>query len=215
MSNFRSIADIRRDYGDLNLDEKSVTPDPIEQFKQWFEEIIQNERNDPTAMVLSTVDAQGNPDSRVVLLKSIEDSNFLFYTNYLSAKGMQIENKPYVALNFYWPEMARQVRIRGAVKKVSEEDSDAYFSSRPIKSQLSAVISPQSHEIPDRATLEKSLNDLIIQHGQESVIRPKHWGGYMVIPDEIEFWQGRDNRLHDRIQYYRQDRQWLHRRLAP
>ena len=166
-------------------------------------------------MVLSTVDEKSCPDSRVVLLKGLEEGNFIFYTNYQSAKSMQIQNNPYAALNFYWPQMARQVRIRGRVKKVSTKQSDEYFSSRPIKSQLSAIVSPQSQEIMDRASLEHALNDLIQQHGQELVVRPNHWGGYMVIPEEIEFWQGRDNRLHDRIQYCRQEGAWIRRRLAP
>lgn len=215
MTNFRSIADIRRDYGELNLSEESLPDDPIVQFKHWFEDVLKNEKNDPTAMILSTVDDQGCPDSRVVLLKGLDEGNFLFYTNYQSAKAEQMQNKPYAALNFYWPQMARQVRIRGHVKQVDKEQSDLYFSSRPIKSQISAIISPQSHEIQNRESLEKALNDLIQKHGQEPVLRPTYWGGYIVIPDEIEFWQGRDNRLHDRIHYYRQEGQWKHHRLAP
>ncbi|RUR16644.1 pyridoxamine 5'-phosphate oxidase [Legionella sp. km535] len=215
MSNFRSLADIRRDYGELCLSEESAQHDPIAQFKLWFEEVLQNEKNDPTAMILATVDENGYPDTRVVLLKGLEDGNFVFYTNYQSAKAMQLNKKPYAALNFYWPQMARQVRIRGRVKKVSSEQSDAYFSSRPIKSQFSAIVSPQSQEIQSRASLETTLNDLIQQHGQDPVLRPENWGGYMILPDEIEFWQGRDNRLHDRIHYYRDGARWGIRRLAP
>ena len=215
MNNFRSLADIRRDYGDLTLSEESASLDPLEQFKIWFEEVLKNEKNDPTAMVLSTVDEKGCPDSRVVLLKGLEEGNFVFYTNYQSAKSMQIQNNPFAALNFYWPQMARQIRIRGRVKKVTEKQSDEYFASRPIKSQLSALVSPQSQAILNRAFLENALNDLIQRQNQELVVRPNYWGGYMIIPDEIEFWQGRDNRLHDRIHYYRQDGKWLHRRLAP
>lgn len=215
MTHFRSIADIRREYGELNLNEDTMAGDPIEQFKLWFEEVLQKEKNDPTAMVLSTVDERGYPDSRVVLLKEIEGGNFLFYTNYQSAKAMQLQHTPYAALNFYWPQMARQVRVRGRVKKVSEQQSDEYFHSRPVKSQFSAIVSPQSKEITNRLALENALNELIEQHGQEPVVRPEHWGGYMIIPDEIEFWQGRDNRLHDRIHYCRPKGQWIHRRLAP
>ncbi|MFI4918918.1 MAG: pyridoxamine 5'-phosphate oxidase [Legionellales bacterium] len=215
MSSFRSLADIRRDYGVLSLNEDSIQIDPIAQFKLWFEDVLQNEKNDPTAMVLSTVDAQGQPDSRVVLLKGLEQGTFVFYTNYLSTKATQIEKNPYAALNFYWPQMARQVRVRGRIQKVSVKESDTYFSSRPIKSQLSAFISPQSQEIINRAVLETALNDLIQQHGQEPIMRPNHWGGYRLIPDEIEFWQGRDNRLHDRIHFYMQEGKWLHHRLAP
>lgn len=215
MSNFRSIADIRRDYGELSLNDESILNDPLHQFQHWFAEVIKNETNDPTAMVLSTVDEQGCPDSRVVLLKGLEEGNFLFYTNYQSAKAVQIKHKPYAALNFYWPQMARQVRIRGQVREVSKEQSDLYFSSRPLKSQFSAIVSAQSHEIPNREYLEQAINDFIQHHSQTPVVRPDYWGGYMIIPEEIEFWQGRDNRLHDRIHYYRQDRQWKHHRLAP
>nr|HEN5517110.1 pyridoxamine 5'-phosphate oxidase [Legionella pneumophila] len=215
MSKFRSLADIRRDYGELQLSEESAEYDPISQFKLWFDDVLLNEKNDPTAMVLSTVDEKGYPDSRVVLLKGLENGNFIFYTNYQSAKAMQIQKNPYAALNFYWPQMARQVRVRGRVKKISSEQSDAYFSSRPLKSQFSAIVSPQSQEILDRISLEDALNQLIEEYGQKPVVRPENWGGYMIIPDEIEFWQGRDNRLHDRIHYYRHGHEWTHRRLAP
>lgn len=215
MTTFRTLADIRRDYGELSLSEQSALEDPLAQFALWFEDVLKNEINDPTAMVLSTVDDRGYPDSRVVLLKGVDSGDFVFYTNYQSAKAMQLVHQPYAALNFYWPQMARQVRIRGRVQRVSEAESDTYFASRPVKSQMSAIISPQSQEVKDRAVLEKALNDLIKQHGQEPVLRPTNWGGYRVMPEEIEFWQGRDNRLHDRIHYYRQDGKWLHRRLAP
>lgn len=215
MTHFRSIADIRREYGELALSDDSLEIDPMAQFKMWFDDVLQNEKNDPTAMVLSTVDEQGHPDSRVVLLKGIIEGGFVFYTNYQSSKAIHIVKNPYVALNFYWPQMARQVRIRGSIKKISQELSDDYFSSRPVLSQFSAMISPQSQEICDRAVLEQALNQLIQRQGQELAVRPKNWGGYTVTPMEIEFWQGRDNRLHDRIHYYRQNEQWLHRRLAP
>ncbi len=215
MTNFRSIADIRREYGDLNLSEQSLPEDPIAQFKLWFEDVLKNEKNDPTAMVLSTVDEKGHPDSRVVLLKGLDKGQFIFYTNYQSTKAKQIQNNPYAALNFYWPQMARQVRIRGQIEQINKEQSDLYFSTRPIKSQFSAIVSPQSQEIGERESLEHALNDLIQKHGQEPVLRPNYWGGFMVIPEEIEFWQGRDNRLHDRIHYYLKDGQWKYHRLAP
>lgn len=213
MDNFKNIASIRRDYGGLSLNEEVVLEDPIAQFESWFAEVLENEQHDPTAMVLSTVDEEGHPDSRVVLLKGINAGHFLFYTNYQSIKGRQLQHEPYVALNFYWPEMVRQVRIRGQVKKLSAKESDNYFASRPLKSQLSAIISPQSQEIKNRAVLEEALLEL--EESQMSISRPKHWGGYMVIPEEMEFWQGRDNRLHDRIQYKKQEDQWVKRRLAP
>ncbi|MDI1352998.1 MAG: pyridoxamine 5'-phosphate oxidase [bacterium] len=215
MSNFRSISDIRRDYGEFNLNEDAVHSDPIIQFKIWFEEVIDNEQNDPTAMVFSTVDPQGFPDSRVVLLKGLENDNFVFYTNYQSAKAKQLELNSKAAINFYWPQMARQVRIRGLVQKVSREASDIYFSSRPINSQLSAVVSPQSKKIPNRAFLDNALHDLMDKQKGQPISRPDHWGGYMLIADEIEFWQGRDNRLHDRILYVKENEIWVHHRLAP
>jgi pyridoxamine 5'-phosphate oxidase len=215
MNNYRSLADIRRDYGELSLSEETLAVDPIEQFKIWFDDVLQNEKNDPTAMVLSTVDEKGFPDSRVVLLKGIEEGNFVFYTNYQSVKALQISTTPYVAINFYWPQMARQVRIRGRVQKVTQQQSDDYFASRPIKSQLSALVSPQSKVIKDRAALDSAFNERIEKLDKDLVVRPEFWGGYKVLPDEIEFWQGRDNRLHDRIHYYRQGAEWLHRRLAP
>ena len=215
MTHWKTIADIRREYGDLSLSEEEAADSPILQFERWFAEVIKTEKSDPTAMVLSTVDDRGHPDSRVVLLKEIDDSSFVFYTNYESAKAIQITMNPYVALNFYWPDMARQVRIRGRVKRTSTIQSDLYFSSRPKTSQLSAISSPQSREVSDRAELEQRLNELIAKHQQEPIVRPAHWGGYEVCPDEIEFWQGRDNRLHDRIHYFRKDGTWVHRRLAP
>lgn len=209
------MSDIRRDYGQLSLSEACAKDCPIAQFESWFEDVVKTEKNDPTAMVLSTVDERGDPDSRVVLLKGIHRGAFVFYTNYQSVKAEQIQHHPTVALNFYWPEMARQVRVRGRVKRTSKAKSDDYFASRPIASQLSAMTSPQSREIQGREALEQMLNQLIAEHQQKPVVRPEHWGGYEVMPLEIEFWQGRDNRLHDRIHYYREKGKWIHHRLAP
>ncbi len=215
MNEWRTLADIRREYGLLSLSEDTALDSPFAQFKLWFEEGLASEKSDPTAMVLSTVDERGYPDSRVVLLKGLEDDAFIFFTNYQSSKAMQLQKTPYAALNFYWPQMARQIRIRGRVKQISQQQSDVYFASRPVKSQYSAIVSPQSKEIADRAFLETQLNKLIEEHGQEAVLRPKHWGGYKVLADEFEFWQGRDNRLHDRIHYSKEHNEWLRRRLAP
>jgi len=215
MSKWKELSDIRRDYGSLSLSENEAQESPIAQFELWFAEVLQTEKNDPTAMVLSTVDELGYPDSRVVLLKGIEEEAFIFYTNYQSTKALQINKNPCVALNFYWPQMARQVRIRGRVKQISAAQSDVYFASRPIASQASAIASPQSSEIKSREELELRLNVLIAKYQQEPIVRPIHWGGYKIIADEIEFWQGRDNRMHDRIHYYREKGQWVHRRLAP
>lgn len=215
MTVWKTMSDIRRDYGQLSLNDEHVKPCPIEQFEIWFAEVVKTEKSDPTAMVLSTVDENGYPDSRVVLLKGLHEGSFVFYTNYKSTKATQIKKTPFVALNFYWPEMARQVRIRGVVKPTSKVQSDHYFASRPVTSQLSAIASLQSSEISSRAELERVFNDLIAKHQQQPVLRPKHWGGYSVAPNEIEFWQGRDNRLHDRIHYYKKNENWLHHRLAP
>ena len=215
MALWKTIADIRREYGKLSLCEENANDCPIAQFENWFADVVKTEKSDPTAMVLSTVDEHNQPDSRVVLLKEVDHGAFVFYTNYQSAKALQISANPYVALNFYWPEMARQVRVRGRVKRTSKAQSDAYFATRPVASQLSAITSAQSSEISGRLELETTLNELIAKNQQQLVMRPSHWGGYMVIPDEIEFWQGRDNRLHDRIHYYQQNGKWTHRRLAP
>lgn len=215
MSSWKTLADIRREYGTLSLNEDNVAECPLTQFKLWFAEVVQTEKFDPTAMVLSTVDERGYPDSRVVLLKGLEEGNFQFYTNYQSIKAEQLKHCPHVALNFYWPEMARQVRIRGRVKRLKKEDSDAYFYSRPITSQLSALASPQSRKIAGRAILEANLAKLVEEQQHSALKRPSYWGGYCVIPEEIEFWQGRDNRLHDRIFYYKEKGQWQHCRLAP
>lgn len=215
MGHWKTIAEIRREYGHLSLSLETAKACPIEQFENWFAEVVNTEKSDPTAMVLSTVDAAGHPDSRVVLLKEIEHGSFIFFTNYDSAKAVQINQHPYVALNFYWPEMARQVRVRGRVKQTSHVKSDAYFSSRPTLSQLSAMASPQSQEIENRTILEEKLNALITEYQQKPIVRPRHWGGYAVIPEEIEFWQGRDNRLHDRIHYSMDHGTWKCRCLAP
>lgn len=209
------FADIRRDYGALCLNEDYAAADPIAQFQAWFDDVLRLDTNDPTAMVLSTTDKQGYPDSRVVLLKGLDAEGFVFYSNYNSTKAQQLAMQPYAALNFYWPELSRQVRIRGEVVKTSSEQSNEYFSSRPINSQLSAIISPQSQEIPNRAYLDDQLDVLINKQGDEAVIRPEYWGGFILHPLEMEFWQGRDNRLHDRIQYFKKAEGWVHHRLAP
>lgn len=217
MNEDKNLGAIRREYGDLGLNECDMAADPITQFSRWFEEILYHGDSayDPTAMVLSTICSKGIPDSRVVLLKGIDQNDFIFYTNYQSTKGIQIAHQPYAALNFYWPQLVRQVRIRGSVSQVQDTISDAYFSSRPLNSQFSAIASPQSREIHDRGVLEKKLQQLIDSHGKEAIMRPKNWGGYRVTPFEIEFWQGRNNRLHDRIQYYKEQDRWTFRRLAP
>lgn len=216
MSKKNLLADIRREYGQLTLNKKNAKPSPIAQFECWFEDILKTNNPDPTAMILATVDEKGRPDTRIVLLKGILEEKFIFYTNYESAKALQLENNQgFCALNFHWPRMARQVRVRGCAQKLDKNTSDAYFLSRPQSSQLSALASPQSQVIESRSVLENRLNQLIEAHGQALVMRPEHWGGYAVEPFEIEFWQGRDNRLHDRLRYRREDGIWVCERLAP
>ena len=207
----------RREYGQSALTEKIIAASPMLQFESWFLEAMQTELDDPTAMVLSTVDRAGRPDSRVVLLKGVELGAFVFYTNYSSTKAQELSSTPHVALNFFWSKMARQVRIRGEASRVSDDVSDAYFASRPRMSQLGAWASHQSEVIPDREVLEARLRALSIEYPENTVIpRPSFWGGFAVCPVEIEFWQGRDNRLHDRIRYQKAgDNQWCIKRLSP
>src|SRR3990167_778955 len=210
-----NLTQIRREYGALSLDEQTLLPCPIEQVRLWLETAVKEEPYDPTAMVLATVDKDTKPDTRVVLLKDIKPAGFVFFTHFLSAKGEQIKNKRAVALNLYWPILARQIRIRGTAKKVSAQESDLYFSSRPYLSQISACASAQSQVIQDRKILEQKVQELQQKYPEGQVKRPKDWGGYLVTPNQIEFWQGRDNRLHDRIMYVRQNNKWKAQRLAP
>lgn len=215
MSQTKNISEIRREYGHLSLEESGLNPCPLKQFELWFEEVLTQEKNDPTAMVLSTVDEQGHPDARVVLLKGLIDGHFIFFTNYQSPKSKQLSSSPYAALTFFWPEMARQVRIRGRVERIPESQSDEYFSSRPFKSQVSAIVSPQSQIIESRKVLEDKIHQILSEASPETIARPEYWGGFQVIPQEVEFWQGRDNRLHDRILYVFHDSLWIPKRLAP
>ena len=216
MKQYTPIASNRREYGQLSLNEENVADSPLVQFDQWFAEATSSEALDATAMTLSTVDSKGRPDSRVVLLKGIENNAFVFYTNYDSIKSLQLKTHPYAALNFYWPMLVRQVRIRGPVQRVSDVVSDAYFASRPKKSQCSAIASAQSQVITDRQDLEAQVDKLMQEHMDDDLIkRPSNWGGFAVSVDEMEFWQGRDSRLHDRILYVKDDKSWEKSRLAP
>jgi pyridoxamine 5'-phosphate oxidase len=209
------LADLRRNYGNRELNEATVNPDPIIQFQKWLDEWISVESQDPTAMVLASVDQNGHPDTRVVLLKGIEQGKFIFFTHYNSAKGNQLAINNNVALNFYWPKLARQVRIRGVVEKIPAQKSDMYFASRPKESQVAASIATQSQVIKNRAWLEMAFNNFIAHNHQDKLTRPKTWGGYAVTPNDFEFWQGRDNRLHDRLSYHKIDSLWKILRLAP
>lgn len=211
----QNIANIRREYGQLVLSIEQANTDPFLQFEQWLNDAIACEVADPTAMVLATVDAQGMPDARVVLLKEVQNQQFIFFTHYKSVKGRQLLAHPVAALNFYWSSLARQVRIRGKVSQTSHACSDAYFSSRPRSSQMSGSISPQSQVITGRGELEQRLANFAKTHGEGKLTRPKDWGGYAVSPIEFEFWQGRDNRLHDRLRYRWQENAWHIEILAP
>lgn len=211
-----TLSALRREYGESVLDELTMPASPIPQFHEWFDEACQREQDDPSAMVISTVDALGRPDARVVLLKGVVEDRFIFYTNYESVKAEEIRGNKYVSLTFYWPAWVRQVRIRGEISRVDTAMSDAYFASRPYESQLAATISKQSQIVPSRATLEKAYQDALKKHGEHAkVLRPEHWGGYQVLPYEFEFWQGRNNRLHDRVQYMRVGDVWQKARLSP
>jgi pyridoxamine 5'-phosphate oxidase len=209
-----NLADLRKDYALKTLDESSVHADPVTLFLEWLGEAITAQVLEPTAMTLSTVDGRGRPAGRIVLLKGADASGLTFFTNYESRKGRDLAGHPHAALTFLWKELERQVRIEGSVTKVPAADSDAYFATRPLGSRIGAIASPQSEPIENRAWLEKRWADLGEQHGLTPQ-RPAHWGGYRVVPDAFEFWQGRQSRLHDRLAYAREGGAWRIRRLAP
>jgi len=209
------IASIRKDYSKQQLDIKDVSANPISQFNKWFDEAIKAEVIEPNAMSLATVGDYGWPSCRIVLLKGIEEGGFVFYTNYDSKKGHQLSIHPFAALTFFWPELERQVRIEGSVRKVAQEVSDQYFQSRPLESRLGAWASPQSKKVNDRAELEQRKDEFAKKFEDQNPSRPDYWGGYVVLPSMMEFWQGRPGRLHDRIQYQLVDDQWMIDRLAP
>lgn len=214
MTHNEQIAALRKDYRHSELLESEVDADPIMLFHKWFKQAIEAEITEPNAMCLSTV-AEGKPESRIVLLKGIEHHGFVFYTNYNSNKGQQIENNPNVHLNFAWLELERQIRISGTAHKISEAESDLYFASRPFESRVGAIVSAQSQAIESREALEKSMSDALAKYEGTNPPRPQHWGGYSVIPDSIEFWQGRTGRLHDRLLYTKKDQVWKISRLCP
>lgn len=207
----------RRSYEKSSLEEKDLTDDPISQFKKWINEAeASGTVLEVNAMTLTTIDETGYPRSRVVLLKEVDANGFYFYTNYQSLKGKAIAKNNKVALSFFWPGLERQVNILGNAEKVSEQESETYFHSRPRGSQLGAIASPQSSPIPNRTYLEEKLSELTKEYKEVNRIpKPKHWGGYVVKPYSVEFWQGRPNRLHDRVEYVKNENRWIKQRLAP
>jgi len=210
-----SISSIRKDYQLQSLDLSDVAETPVLQFDKWWKEAVSSSIDEVNAMTLATVNADGKPSARIVLLKGFDDSGFVFFTNYLSDKGKSISQHPYVSLVFFWKELERQVRIEGSCIQVSESESDEYFLSRPIGSRLGAWASPQSTVISSRSMLDQNLDEVTAKYANGIIPRPAHWGGYRVVPEMVEFWQGRPSRLHDRIRYRKEEHQWLLDRLAP
>lgn len=210
-----NLQDIRQEYIKAALDETAAHASAIDQFDAWFRQALQADIQEPTAMNLSTVDGEGQLSSRIVLLKEFSAEGFVFYTNYRSRKAQAIKMHAQVALLFFWPELERQIRIEGKAKQVPEETSDAYFQSRPLGSRIGAWASPQSQVITGRHILEENVKALEKEYQQKPVPRPPHWGGFLVRPQRIEFWQGRASRLHDRLCYQKKPDGWQIERLAP
>jgi pyridoxamine 5'-phosphate oxidase len=206
---------LRKEYTRAGLREVDVDPDPIVQFHEWFEKVIEADLHEPNAMILATATGEGRPSARTVLLKGYDERGFVFYTNYEGRKARELEANPLCALLFYWGELERQVRIEGRVSRLSVEESDAYFLSRPRGSRLGAWASEQSRPVKDRSVLEERVKALEAEYEGREIPRPPYWGGYRVEPEVIEFWQGRENRLHDRIVYRRDEERWKRERLQP
>ncbi|MFC3560093.1 pyridoxamine 5'-phosphate oxidase [Pedobacter jamesrossensis] len=209
------LQNLRQDYKSATLDESDVDNNPINQFKKWFDHAVEAQVYEPNVMTLATADKAGKPDARIVLLKGVDEDGFRFFTNYLSAKGKELKRNPYAALVFFWPDLERQVRIEGTVEKLDKETSEEYFKTRPVASQIGAVASPQSQIIPNRQVLEEKFEELKAKSENKDIVKPAHWGGYIVKPTRIEFWQGRRSRLHDRINFELIKGSWVKSRLAP
>ena len=211
----KNIADIRKDYKLQSLLEQDISQDPFEQFDAWWNNAINSDIEEVNAMTLATCTTTGTPSARIVLLKGYDNEGFKFFTNYQSHKAGEMEQNPKVALVFFWKELERQIRIEGTVEKVSPVESDEYFASRPLKSKIGAWASPQSKQVDNRLWIEDSFEEFSDKFTEEEVPRPPHWGGYIVKPSLFEFWQGRRSRLHDRIQYTKEEIGWKIERLAP
>ena len=210
-----TIADIRKDYKLQSLHENEVAANPTEQFTTWWNEAMSSNIDEVNAMTLATSSTNGKPDARIVLLKGYDENGFVFFTNYQSRKAQELAANPFATLVFFWKEVERQVRIEGTVEKIAAADSDAYFNSRPVGSRIGAWASPQSTVISDRNLLEENVKQLELQYADGNIPRPEHWGGYVVKPTQVEFWQGRSSRLHDRIRYKLKNDSWIIERLAP
>lgn len=212
----RDLHDYRKSYEKGELLLENSASDPMEQFKNWFKEVEDaGGVAEPNAMTVATLGTDGYPKSRIVLLKELDQDGFVFYTNYTSEKGESISHHPKMGVSFFWPNLERQVLIKGTVEKVSAERSNHYFNARPKDSQLGALVSDQSSVIKDRSVLEEKMRALQAQYADKDIARPKHWGGYIVKPISVEFWQGRPSRLHDRIRYRLEHGNWIKERLAP
>ena len=211
-----TIADIRKNYSQKKLSEKKADANPMKQFAKWWKQAVDSKIDEVNAMTLATASATGMPSARIVLLKSVSADGFIFFTNYNSHKGKELEENPFACLVFFWKELERQIRITGTIEKVSAAESDEYFHSRPVGSRIGAWASPQSSVITSRETIEANIVKYEQEFAGTEITRPPHWGGYIVRPTLIEFWQGRPNRLHDRLQYSKlQSDMWNIERLAP
>ncbi len=210
-----TIQNLRQDYRAAELNESDVAKNPIKQFELWFADAMKAQLYEPNVMTLATADKSGKPNARIVLLKGFDENGFSFYTNYLSQKGKEMKKNPQACLVFFWAELERQVRIEGKVEKLDKEASEKYFHSRPKGSQIGAIASPQSQVIANRKLLETKVEELNQTYQDKTIPKPAHWGGYIVKPTSIEFWQGRSSRLHDRIKYDLINGKWQTTRLAP